>query len=121
MQGKLCIIEDGLDDFIVEVIKIGLVEGLSEYLDTNDYLGSVNKRVFFCQLVKSGDEPKTDLLFVFLETSEEDWYFRVSYEQYCHLKETMGQQLKAYCEESKFGFKTVDAKYVNELLERIDV
>ena len=94
---------------------------MSDHRATNDYLGSVNKKVFFCQLVENGDEPTKDLLFIFLQTAAEDWYFRVSYEQYCHLKETMGQQLKAYCEESKFGFKTVDTKYVKELLERIDV
>lgn len=112
---KINIFENGLDDYVIEFLKINYIDYLAEHLE-GDPLVSISNKMLFTKLDAEDGGPKDDLVFVLFNRSNGKTFFKVPNTQYSTRAEAIKLIDDGFFEKIKADNQMVNSKYVHDIV-----
>ncbi len=116
LKEKILIFENGLNDYIIEIIKCAFAEKLVAHIDHQDPVAFAADNVFFCELAENEEQTSQDLSFIALNTNQGKLFIKQDFSFYAQIRANYGTELERIASLHDNKLKLVDTKLASQII-----
>jgi len=116
LKEKILIFENGLNDYIIEIIKCAFAEKLADHIDHTDPIAFAAQNVFFCELAENEEQTGQDLAFIALNTNQGNLFIRQDFSFYAQIRASYGTELERIASLHDNKLKLVDTELASQII-----
>jgi len=116
LKEKILIFENGLNDYIIEIIKCAFAEKLTAHIDHPDPVAFAAENVFFCELAENEEQTGQDLAFIALNTNQGNLFIKQDFSFYAQIRANYGTELERIASFHDNKLKLVDTELAGQII-----